>query len=83
MSSAKSNCVSLSFDKITKIIKIIGRTSPDTSHHFEPITMISSRIPEMSGTLLGTKKISKLKHTTRLSDATTIGIILFLFIDLR
>ena len=71
------------FEKHAKHAKTIGKTSPEIGHHFEPITIISSRIPERSGTLLGTKNISKLKHKTRFRDATTIGIILFLFIDLR
>ena len=83
MSSVKSSLVKSFFVSIANTIKIKGKTIPEISHHFEPITMISSRIPDKSGTLFGTKNISKLKHITRLSDAITIGIILFLFIDLR
>lgn len=83
MSSVKRSLVSSFFVVKVKTIKTRGNTRPATSHHFEDITIISSLIPDKSGTLLGTKNISKLKQITRFRDAITIGIILFLFIVLR
>ena len=83
ISSEKSNFDSFPFEISAKTKRIIGMIIPESSHHFEPITMISSWIPDKRGISFGVKKINKLKHKQKLSDVTMIGISLFFFIDLR
>ena len=83
MSSVKIRFFRLSLVNSANVMKIRGKTIPMTSHHFDPKTIISSRIPDNNGILFGTKNMSKLKQITKFRDAMTIGIILFFFMILR
>lgn len=83
MSSENINFANFPFKHNAKTKNIKGRIIPDKSHHFEPITTISSWMPDINGILFGVKKIKRHKHKQKLTDAITIGIILFFFINLR
>lgn len=83
MSSVKKSLENFFFETSTGIKNKSGKMIPAKSHHFEPMTKISSWIPTNNGMFCGVKKIKRHRQTAKFAQEIINGINLFFFIKLR